>query len=52
MIVPGQRNVHTWLKWRETHGKPRPRTHIVLTVPIDSEREKEVHQLMRLLSTI
>ena len=49
MIVPGQTHVHTWLKWREAHGKSKPRTHIVLTVPMDSEREKEVHQLMRLL---
>lgn len=50
MIVPGQTHVFAWLKWRETHGKPKPKTHIVLNVPHDSAREKEVHQLMRLLS--
>ena len=49
MSVPGQTHLHTWLKWREVHGKPKPRTHIVLTVPFDSGREKEI---MRLLSTL
>jgi hypothetical protein len=42
-----QLNVHKWLVWREVHGTPKLRTHLILSVLVDSGRDVEITRLGR-----